>query len=377
MVAEYRELEPPVFETPTRQIPLLERSANIANSRPRHGRQLPQCNVTVDGVLDEEDENYAGDENDEDEADAMSISSSAPSFATDTPTASNRKPTKAEVRTQKKAKKTVKSQTKALRNQTRHLASVTSADVERVAEVLHGEEARKQGSSQDELAHPLATDNNIEDVIARNLNFVKNIQAHKQYLFKSIATGRKETKERKRQKKRESKGETNEDTIEMDEVVSAIMIKLGIARNDVLASSSSSTTANNGNGNGFGGSNGSVGGGGMILRSRNNTSNGRKRVPSLTLALSPAFSSNSKSSTNKAALAVASKLRVAIKADLEKHENEVHMRYVRAGGFWRYVGKSVFERMTEIARELDVSTGERWEKKWINDGRKEMMNEDE
>ena len=69
------------------------------------------------------------------------------------------------------------------------------------------------------------------------------------------------------------------------------------------------------------------------------------------------------SGASRASTAVAVKLRNAIKVDLEKHENEVHMRYVRAGGFWRYVGKTVFERMTDIARELDVSTGEKWDKR--------------
>jgi len=247
--------------------------------------------------------------------------------------------------------------------------------VTKVSEILHGDDSQTGSSTQEGLAHPLATDRTIEDVIARNLNFVKNIQAHKHYLFKSVATGRKENKERKRLKKRESKGETSEDTVEMDEVVSAIMMKLGISPTIVFATSGSPTLTNHSINNTSSSGSSNSNGGGMTLRSGNpvnNNNNGRKRAPSFPLSSSPALTNSNKAGgTNKAVLTIATKLRTAIKTDLEKHENEVHMRYVRAGGFWRYVGKSVFERMTDIARELDVSSGERWEKKWAREGRKD------
>lgn len=341
MVAEYKSFESPPPETPSRT-PLLERNANIA-AAPRHERNVIPYN-RIDLGEDPFDVR-ADDENDEEEVedDSTSLSSYTPS-STGTFATPSKKPTKAEVRAQKKAKKSAKSQTKALKNQNRNLASITSADVERVAQVLHGDEA---DIIHDGSAHPLVTDKTIEDVINRNLNFVKNIQVHKQYLFRSVAAGRKETKERKRLKKRESKGETMEDTVEMEEVVSAIMIQLGVSPCVVSASSGSGISSM-----------------GAPFRTNNAITPGRKRASSA-LAISPSPSAFS----NKSVMAVVTKLRAAIKTDLEKHENEVHARYVRAGGFWRYVGKTVFERMTEIAAELDVGSGERWEKKRAREGR--------
>ena len=354
LVAEYKSLESPPPETPSRT-PLLERNVNVATT-PRHEKNVIQYNRNVPD--DEPFEIRLDDENDNEEVDieddSTSLSSYTPS-STGTMVTPIKKATKAELRAQKKAKKSAKSQTKALKNQNRNLASITSGDVEHVAQILHGDES---DAIHDGSAHPLATDKTIEDVINRNLNFVKNIQVHKAYLFRSVAAGRKENKERKRLRKRESTGEDMGATVEMEEVVSAIMIQLGVAPAVVAASS------------------GPIGSGvGAPFRMNGNntitaTPTGRKRAssalhPILQMPASPL----SNTPTNKSTLALIVKLRTAIKTDLEKHENEVHARYVRAGGFWRYVGKTVFERMTTVAEEMDVGTGERWEKKWAREER--------
>lgn len=324
-MAEYKELDSPQApETPTR-LPLLERNVNINAARqPSFERPVPPAlNFEV-----------AQDQENEYEDDSTSLSSYTPSSTT-TLNTPKRKLTKAESRAEKKEKKLSRSTNKALRNQSKTLVTVAQADVENVAIILHGE---KHDSTFDGSAHPLATDKTIEDVINRNLNFVRSIQAHKQYLFKSVATGRKVNKERKRQKKRGSRGEADEDLEDSEEIVSAIMLKLGLSSIAVSASSGQGSASCS-------------------------TITTRKRASS---GLSPpSCSSHGKSGpgTSKASIAIAVKLRNAIKVDLEKHENEVHMRYVRAGGFWRYVGKTVFERMTDIAREFDVSTGEKWDKR--------------
>ena len=155
-----------------------------------------------------------------------------------------------------------------------------------------------------------------------------------------------------------------EETIETDEVVSAIMIKLGISPAVVSASVSGS---------------GSPSAVCTPLRGNNSlTCSNRKRASS-SLSITPSPSPSSANGrggaggASRPALAIASKLRTAIKTDLDKHENEVHARYVRAGGFWRYVGKTVFERMTDVARDLDVSTGERWEKKRAREEREKAV----
>lgn len=246
--------------------------------------------------------------------------------------------------------KSIKSQNKALKSQSKVSAGITHTDVNNVAVVLHGEDHDR---GFDGSAHPLASDKTIEDVINRNLNFVKSIQVHKQYLFKSVATGRRVIKERKRLKKRESRGEIVEDAIELDEVVSVVMLKLGLSPAVVNASLNSTPIAH--------------------LSSITST---RKRANSS--VSSPSYFPESKGSpaASRSSVAIAVKLRRAIKVDLEKHENEVHMRYVRAGGFWRYVGKTVFDRMTDIARELDVGTGEKWEKRRAREEKLAVKNDE-
>lgn len=344
LVAEHKELESLPQETPTKA-PLSERNVNLnAVGQLRFRRETLQCHP--ENVCFDNQENFQFEHDDGSASTSSYTPSSADAFSIPVG-----KPTKAEVRAQKKAKKSAKSQSKALKNQNKHFASITLTDVDNIAQILHGEE---KDTTLNGAAHPLATDKTIEDVITRNLNFVKNIRAHKEYLFRSVATGRKEAKERKRLKKKEGTGESTEDAVEMDEVVSAIMIKLGISPKVVLASVSTPCNTSNS----------------TPLRSTNNTfSSGRKRAaPTYNVTpVSPCTRDNN--GTTRSAVLIATKLRNAIKVDLEKHENEAHARYVRAGGFWRYVGKTVFERMTDIARDLDVSSGEKWEKKWAREGR--------
>lgn len=368
--------------TPTRRGPLLEIPANIGhNRRPvvRHDhRDRPEEDQGIP-IHEDNDENKNrkentdttdthpdddGDSDDDNEDDTTSLSSYAPSSTdnqispkTTNTTPTTKKPTKAELRAQKKAKKSAKATSKALKNQNRNLVTITSADIEKVALILHGDE---HDATSDGSAHPLATDKTVEDVISRNLGFVKNIQAHKAYLFASVAKGRKEVKERKRLRKRESLGVgCGDGTIEMEGVVSAIMINLGVAPAVVAASAAGPTN---------------VAPSFTPLRSSaNGSASGRKRAGSVLSSGTPGSAgsgANGKSSNvSRASVAVAVKLRTAIKTDLEKHENEVHARYVRAGGFWRYVGKTVFERMTDFARETDVATGESWEKKLAREGK--------
>lgn len=339
-----------VENTPTRPMPLADRPVNVQN---RNQQQHLTPTRTAD-----EDEGSEYDQNDTIEDDSSSLVSSCLSTTTSDTTPA-RKPTKAELRAQKKAKKSHKSQTKALKNQGRGLllATVTLTDIDRVAKILHGEQAP---GYEPNSAHPLATDTTIEDVINRNLGFVKHIESHKAYLFKSIAQGRKETKERKRLKRKEHKGEYED--IQTEEVVTAVLVKLGI---------SLGTTSSSGGGGGCSSSSSSVssintnGGGGRNRKRANSVAS-----TNITALVSSPFNKNDGSMTttpkpksNKSKTAIVTKLRDLIKDDLEKHENEVRGTYVRAGGFWRYVGKTVFERMTEIARTIDVESGERWDKK--------------
>lgn len=225
--------------------------------------------------------------------------------------------TKAAQRERKKAAKLQKSCSKAAKNEARYAAQVTAEDVKGIERILHGDKLPEQEAQR----HPLATDNAIEDVIARNLGFVKQIQSHKKALYDSVRTGRQEEEQRKRVKKRISEG--SED-IETEAVVDAVLVKLGIPLISLPNSKKGKTSAES--------------------KFRRSTPD-NKRAPA-----------NSKSR-------IVLKLREAIKDDLEKHENDLRQTYIRAGGFFRYAGKAVFERMTEIAKDIDLQTGEDWEKK--------------
>lgn len=352
MLVEYRAqasiLTP---ETPTRRGPLIELT-NVSAQRNRSEDLAPDCDKGNNKDLGSTDDGS-------DCEDATSVSSYAPSSIVTTDqyahgaTGSCKKISKADIRAQKRAKKSAKSMGKALKNQNRNLVSVTSAEITEVARILHGDE---HDATSDGSAHPLATDKTIEDVITRNLSFVKHIEVHKAYLFKSIAMGRKETKERKRLKKRESRGDyAGDEVVEMDEVVSAIMIKLGVCPAVVAATAKPASTNS------------------PSTPFKPTASSGRKRPGSRPLSLGTTGAIPVGKAigvgNSRTLVVIATKLRAAIKTDLEKHENEVHMRYVRAGGFWRYVGKAVFERMTEFARKTDLATGESWEKKRAREGR--------
>jgi len=204
---------------------------------------------------------------------------------------------------------------------------VRTEDVERVRKVLHGDQEDQTGGK----GHPLATDKTIEQVIERNMSFVANIQEHKRYLLQSVAGRRKSDKEKKRLNRmrrvsehrggcggRSNVGHIVDDITETEDLINAILIKLGVP-----------VSTGNGKKGGI-----------------STCSSFSSRTPKPT---TPKPNSKGPSARD----AIVEKLKDAITEDLEKHENEQRQTCVRAGGFWRYVGKPVFERMTEVASRID------------------------
>ncbi|OAP62909.1 hypothetical protein AYL99_02136 [Fonsecaea erecta] len=286
------------------------------------------------------------DEQDEHDADALTVTTDT---TTSTTGESGRRLipaprlTKAEARAIKKAAKVAKSQSKAAKNQQRHTINVRTADVSFVAEVLHGTNAGTAG--QPAATHPLASDKTIEEVIARNMGFISGIQAHKKMLLSSIAQRRKSERERRKssiagafnqaaggKKRRFSEGmhECDADDDEMEDLLVAVLVKLGVDGGHARSSScpanaAAAAAAVNGvsakkNGAGAGINRASV--------------SSPQQIPGIVTAL-----------------------KALMRDDLERFENEQRETCVRAGGFWRYVGRPVFERMTKIAEELDWKTG--------------------
>ncbi|KAK5354439.1 hypothetical protein LTR61_001739 [Exophiala xenobiotica] len=228
------------------------------------------------------------------------------------------KQSKAEIRAAKKAAKAEKSQAKAAKNQAKQSVTVRSEDIEAVTRVLHGDNAAEAAAT-----HPLASDKTVEDVINRNKSFVSSIEAHKKQLLSSIARKRKAEKtERERsngngkgKKKANISGESDEKEAEMDDLVAAVLTNLGADPAHIRATGSGAGSKKEKGGK-------EDGSGAEILR-------------------------------------IVASLKKEIREDLKTFEHEQRETCIRAGGFWRYVGSKVFERMTLIAQELDWKTGQK------------------
>lgn len=290
--------------------------------------------------------------NDHDSEENKEDSPSSNSATTPSTTSSTTTPrlTKADARAAKRAAKSAKSQRKSLKNQTKlaYTVSVKATDVEHIATTLHGSSFISDPTSNDASAadakegarHPLASDKTIEDVIERNRRYCSNIQEHKAYLLREVG-GQRKKERRERVKKQQAQQKyyrmgrarkfTQEDAddgeLRKDEedglVVDAILSKLGITP----TSSSSATT----------------------------TADGHPTTPNKRhSAFSASGSSNSHAHSKHTLIA---QLRMAVAEDLQKHENEQRHTLIRAGGFWRYVGRQVFERMCEIGERIDWRTG--------------------
>lgn len=213
---------------------------------------------------------------------------------------------RAEQRAYKKAIKHERSLQKSAKNSERHTLSIRQSDIDKVSGALHG----NHKDTRTGAGHPLATDHDLEQVIDRNRRFVANIQEHKVYLRTTVRDARRATNSQRRSRKRGKTTGVDASSTEggVEELVNAVLLKLGI---DVSSDSSQ----------------------------RPDRRNSFCSTPPARIA------------------AVVQKLRTAVQEDLDKHENEQRQTCIRAGGFWRYVGRPVFDRMTEVARSIDWRTG--------------------
>ncbi|ETN41915.1 uncharacterized protein HMPREF1541_03854 [Cyphellophora europaea CBS 101466] len=290
-----------------------EALASVKNKRSR-GPALQERDVNAP-INHDRDIQADDDVNLENDLADETTSNSAPST-----TSSKPKATKAEVRAAKREAKEAKSRRKSLKNQSKHPVALRVADIDHIAFVLHGEQSTGE-------SHPLATDKCIEDVMERNRRYVTSIAEHKALLLKEVGRTRRVEAERKRglrkRKERDSfsygSGEAYHGSAlddEQESLVNAVLIKLDIP---VEATGDGTATANT-----------------PITPKRGSSGNKGNQEKAMVLA----------------------QLRIAIADDLVKHENEQRQTCVRAGGFWRYVGRQVFERMMDVAERIDWKTGE-------------------
>jgi hypothetical protein len=322
LLAEYKIADGRSTVPPSPRARLEELPVNI----PRGNRQLRQAELF----------NEFENEENEPEDDAQTVTDTTASTTDDTDRQHMPPPklSKAETRAVKKAAKAAKSTTKAAKNQKKHVINVRAEDVSFVAEVLHGTAANGDGAT-----HPLASDKTIEEVIARNISFLSGIDDHKRLLLSSIAQRRRSDRDRRKsssaasgasnssRKRRFSERTNNDDSAEedeMDDLLVAALVKLGVAGEHARAET-----------------NGAAGPGAICVAAKKKGTPGK----------------DSASTSPQQIPSIIALLKALIRDDLERHENEQRETCVRAGGFWRYVGRPVFERMTAIAKELDWKTG--------------------
>ncbi len=329
-------------------LPLRERDPNTApptaavhaNGNRRHAAPGP---IIIPDDHAHTNEHESGDENDEHSPSSATTTTPSTTSSTTTP-----RLTKADTRAAKRAAKSAKSQRKSLKNQTKLACtvSVKASDVEHIASVLHGSTfsidstSNNAADAEEGARHPLASDKNIEDVIERNRRYLGHIREHRAYLLREVGGQRKkECRERVKKQQAQQKDyrmgrarrgfhEDEEDeeskvAEEEEQVVDAILTKLGIT---ITANSLAASSADR----------------------HPTTPNKRHSVSS---------TSGTSSSHTHTKQTVIAQLRTAIAEDLQKHENEQRHTLIRAGGFWRYVGRQVFERMCVIGEKIDWRTG--------------------
>ena len=304
------------------------------NGRRRH---IPAPLVIPGDQADYGAYDFEDDENTEQSLSNASVTSPSTETSSTTP-----KLTKADARAAKRAAKSAKSQRKSSKNQTKlaHVVHVKAAAVDNTAIILHGPSfihtTSKTGQGDRRARHPLASDKSVEDVMERNRRYVASIHEHKRALLREI--GGKKKQERRRQVKKQQTqqkdykmsrsrrsivtADDEDDELKAAEeeesrFVDAIIGKLGITPPSTPTS-----------------------------------------MPTTPKRLSTSSASGGSSSHGHSKQALLAQLRVAIAEDLQKHENEQRHTLIRAGGFWRYVGRQVFDRMCEVGEKIDWRTGE-------------------
>jgi hypothetical protein len=322
LLAEYKIADGRSTVAPSPRARLRELPVNIP-----HGIRQPHQAEPIHDVDNEENEP-------DDDAQTVTDTTASTTDDTDRQHVLPPKLSKGETRAMKKAAKAAKSTNKAAKNQKKHVINVRAEDVSFVAEVLHGTAANGDGAT-----HPLASDKTIEEVIARNISFLSGIDDHKRLLLSSIAQRRRSDRDRRKSssaasgassssRKRRFGERTNDhdstEQDEMDDLLVAALVKLGVAAEHARAETNGATSP-----------------GATCVAAKKKGTPGKdfattspQQIPSI-IAL----------------------LKALIRDDLERHENEQRETCVRAGGFWRYVGRPVFERMTVIAKEIDWKTG--------------------
>jgi hypothetical protein len=240
--------------------------------------------------------------------------------------------TKAEVRNAKRAAKSARSQRKSLKNQTKNsgLISVREADIELVEAALHGEDA-----ICDSDRYSLSNDQCLQDVIARNEQYLVDIQEQKAALLRKCGGKRRQFVENKKSTQGKKTSKPSNDVLEEErhakpsgdkDEIDPALVDAVLARLGINAPPSTPTTS---------------------------SPSDKRRSSSGSLT-----SSGSASSCQERAVLLA-QLRNSISEDLKIHQDEQQETCRRTIGFWTYCDNRVFVRLKNTGEKIDWKTGEK------------------
>lgn len=216
-----------------------------------------------------------------------------------------------ERRASKKTMKDKKNQEKAFKNQQKFDSSVTQAQIDRVARVIHGARYNVDGKG----GHPRTEANNDGDIFNRDDAFNPSIKEHMSWLHRQVKVSRARNGKRgadalRRQQDEDAQNGLQVQKQDIEELVSGILVQLGI-----------------------------------------HSHKGPHERPTHTDSPAPR--------SKKQNVSVVLQLRKEIAADIEKSENEGRARQQRMEGYWRYVNDTVTDRLANNAQSVDRATGMR------------------
>lgn len=211
----------------------------------------------------------------------------------------------------KKTMKDKKNQEKAFKNQQKFTSSVTQAQIDRAARVIHGDQYNVDGIG----GHPRTETDDDAGIFNRDDAFNPAIKDHVSWLHRQVKMSRTRNGKRgvnalrRQQYEDELKGIPVKNR-DIEELVSGILARLGI-----------------------------------------HGDKGPHARPTHAHSLAPR--------SNKQNGGFILQLRKEIAADIEKSENEARARQQRMEGYWRYVNETVTDRLANNAQLVDRATGMR------------------
>ncbi len=214
-------------------------------------------------------------------------------------------------RTSRKTMKDKKNQEKAFKNQQKFDSSVTQAQIDLVARVIHGAQYNVDGIG----GHPRAEANDDGGIFNRDDAFNPSIKDHMSWLHKQVKVSRTRNGKRGVHALRRQQDEDVQNGLpvkqqDIEELVSGILARLGIY--------------------------GHKGPHARPIHANSLAPRSKKQIVSIVL-----------------------QLRKEVAADIEKSENEARARQQRMQGYWRYVNETVTDRLANNAQSVDRATGMR------------------